>query len=170
LLTNLFESVGLKEGVNFKISPDIMYENSHSLRDKDLVLLCGPARNHILHELGDLHMRYSMKVANDGSNILEDTFRGSQQMLTSRELPPSSNSEKFDYGIIASLPNPINHERKLVVLAGVHGTGTVGATEFVTTGEGLLNLRKTPEIGGVCELVKAVYREDVETPTELKLV
>jgi hypothetical protein len=170
-LARLFESVGLKEGLNFNILPDIKVKRDHNLWDKDLVLLCGPARNHVARDLGPaLRMRYTMELDQDGSNVLKDTLRGGQQMLTSRELAQPTSNENFDYGIVASLPNPNNHSRQLVILAGVHGTGTVGAAQFLTVDGELPKLVKGRKDRVVCELVKAIYDDDIETPTSLRLV
>jgi hypothetical protein len=171
LLAALFESIGLKEGVDFNILPDIKVKADDNLWDRDLVLLCGPARNHVFRELNSaLRMRYSMELDQSGANVLRDTLRGGQQMLTSRELPQPLNGGHFDYGIVASLPNPNNHNRKIVVLAGVHGTGTVGATKFLTQDDELQNLVMSQKGRVVCELVKASYDDDVETPANVRLV
>ncbi len=170
-LVQLFESVGLKEGVNFKILPDIRVKADHTLWDKDLVLLCGPARNRIFRDLCPaLRMRYAMEVDQDGSNVLRDTHRGNQPMLASRELPQPTDDGNFDYGLVASLPNPNNHSKQLVILAGIHGTGTVGAAQFLTEDGGLRNLAKRREDQIVSEVVKALYDDDIEAPTKLRLV
>lgn len=174
LLAGLFESVGLKEGLDYSILPDFKVKNNRELWNKDLVLLCGPARNHVFRDLNnELQMRYVMEIDQDGSNVLKDMQRGGQQMLTSRELKQVTNNENFDYGIIASLPNPKNSMRQLVILAGVHGTGTVGAAQFLTEDKGLLKLvkaRRNQKNQVVCELVKAIYDDDIETPVSLPLV
>src|SRR6266702_963976 len=50
-LSRLFESVGLQEGIDFNIVPDIRVKRDPTLWDKDLVLLCGPARNHVFRDI-----------------------------------------------------------------------------------------------------------------------
>ena len=170
-LARLFESVGLKEGVDFSILPDIKVKNYQDLWGKDLVLLCGPARNGVMRDLSSaIRMRYMMEVGENGSNVLRDMHRGGQQMLASRELTRPTNDGNFDYGLLASLPNPNNHSRRLVILAGVHGTGTVGAAQFLAIEEELLKLatRRTDQV--VSEVVQALYDGDIETPTSLRLV
>jgi hypothetical protein len=170
-LARLFESAGLKEGINFKISPDIEVKTDLNLWGNDLVLLCGPARNHVLRDLDPvLRMRYMMELDQDGSNVLKDTLRGGQQMLTSRELTQPTKDGNFDYGIVASLPNPNNPSRQIVILAGVHGTGTLGAAQFLTKDGELPKLVKTRKDRVVCELVQAIYGDDLETPTTVRLV
>lgn len=67
-LARLFESVGLKEGIDFNILPDIRVKSDRDLWDKDLVLLCGPARNRVVRDLSSaIRMRYRMEVDKDGS-------------------------------------------------------------------------------------------------------
>jgi hypothetical protein len=172
LLVRLFESVGMKEGNDgFTIKPDIQVKTDSNLWDKDLVLLCGPARNHIFHDLCPIiKMRYTMEDNEEGSNVLKDTLRGHQQLLASRELPPSTSDGNFDYGLLASLPNPNNHSRRIVILAGIHGTGTVGAAEFLTTGRELQSLVKRRQNQVISEVVQAFYDGDIETPTKTRLV
>ena len=170
LLARLFESVGLKEGINFNILPDIKVKSGHNLWDKDLVLLCGPARNHVFRDLSpELRMRYIM-LDQDGRNVLKDMRRAGTPMPTSRELPEPTNDGNFDYGVVASLPNPNNRNRQLVILAGVHGTGTVGAAQFLTADGELPKLVKAREDHIVCEVVQAKYDDDIETPTGVRLV
>lgn len=170
-LVRLFESVGLKEGANFNILPDIRVKSDHALWDKDIVLLCGPARNRVLGELSPaIRMRYTMEADQYGSNILRDMLRGGQQMLASRELAQPTDDGDFDYGLVASLPNPNNHSRQLVILAGIHGTGTVGAAQFLATDGELRKIAMRRKDHVVSEVVQALYDGDIETPTGLRLV
>lgn len=170
LLVRLFESVGLKEGNGFTILPDIRVKVDNTLWDSDIVLLCGPARNHVFRNLCPvIKMRYAMEVDSQESNILRDTLRGGQQLLASRELSQPTSEGDFDYGLLASLPNPYNQSRRVVILAGIHGTGTVGAAQFLSTDKGLQEISKRRQSHVVSELVKTSYDGDIETPTSLKL-
>jgi hypothetical protein len=171
LLVRLFESVGLKEGNGFTILPDIRVKIDDSLWDNDIVLLCGPARNHVFRELCPvIKMRYTMEVDVHGANVLRDTLRGGQQLLASRELTQPTSEGDFDYGLLASLPNPYNQSRRLVVLAGIHGTGTVGAAQFLSSGKGLQEISQRRRNHVVSELLKTPYGGDIETPTSQQLV
>jgi hypothetical protein len=171
LLVRLFESVGLSEGCKFTILPDIRVKIDDSLWNNDIVLLCGPARNHVFRELCPvIRMRYTMEIDSHGSNVLRDTIRGGQPLLASRELPQPVSDGDFDYGLLASLPNPYNQSRRLVILAGIHGTGTVGAAQFLSTRKGLQEISKRRCSHVVSELLKTSYDGDIETPTGLRLV
>lgn len=170
LLVGLFESVGLKEGNGFTILPDIRVKTDNALWDSDIVLLCGPARNHVFRDLCPvIRMRYTMEVDTGGFNVLRDTLRGGQQLLASRELPQPTSEGDFDYGLLASLPNPHNPSRRVVILAGIHGTGTVGAAQFLAEDKRLQEVSRKRRNYIVSELVKASYDSDIETPTSLKL-
>src|SRR6202035_4294334 len=98
-----------------------------------------------------------------GSNVLRDTLRGGQPLLASRELPLPASEGDFDYGLLASLPNPYNQSRRVVLLAGIHGTGTVGAAQFLSTDKGLQEAARRRQSHVVSELVKASYDGDIET-------
>ena len=91
-------------------------------------------------------------------------------MLASRELSQPTGGGDFDYGLIASLPSPFNPSRRLIILAGIHGTGTVGAAQFLATGKGLQDISKRRGNTVVSKLLKTSYDGDIETPTNLELV
>lgn len=91
-------------------------------------------------------------------------------MLASRELKRPANDGDFDYGLLASLPSPNNYTRRLVILAGIHGTGTVGAAQFLAMDGELLKLATRRKDQVVSEVVQALYDGDIETPTSLRLV
>jgi hypothetical protein len=171
-LTKLFESLGLREGVDFNVCPDRQAEKQPDLWDRNLVLLCGPARNNILRAtLPRLEMRYRMDVAPDTRrNILTDTV-ANVQLKSSRELAPETESTSgYDFGLVASAPSSHNAARRIVVLAGIHGTGTVGAAEFVCAVDSLelLNARRSREV--VSQALRVNYEADIETPTQITLI
>jgi hypothetical protein len=171
-LVALFKSVGLREGVDFTVHPDRSDRQLplDKLWDFNIVLLCGPARNTIFAKVAELlPMRYAMTVGSDGGNALVDRSRR-QQLQSSRQRNKPTASP-YDYGLVASLPNPNNPSRRLVILAGIHGTGTVGAAEFVSDLSSLriLNDRRSRET--ISEVVRVDYsNDDLETPTRIELV
>jgi len=164
-LVQLFESMQMREGVDFTVEPDRRITNTSLLREDNTVLLCGPARNGLSADLlGRTDLRYQMH-ATRGVNVLTDTQRPNVRYLPSRELPlPPTRS--FDYGLIASFPHPGNSERRVVVLAGIHGTGTVGAAEYVCTPGNLERIVKAFEYQRTSLVVRVDYDDaDLETPT-----
>jgi hypothetical protein len=169
-LATVLESSGMREGVDFSVMPDRRVTIDDALWRNNLVLLCGPARNAVLEHLAPaLSMRYTMSVDDAGRNVLTDRDRDSR-MLSSREAG-SSNSGHYDFGLIASLPSPRQPQRRVVLLAGIHGTGTVGAASFVTDVGNLrtLNGRRRTD-GVVSEVIRVDYTDDIETPTGTRLV
>ncbi|MDG4822485.1 hypothetical protein O7635_11555 [Asanoa sp. WMMD1127] len=168
-LATLLEAAGMHEGVDFTVVPDRSVAINAELWRNNLVLLCGPARNAVLDEIApSLSMRYTMTVGADGRNVLTDHERETR-MLSSRE-GGSPNNSNYDYGLIASLPNPRQPLRRVVVLAGIHGTGTVGASGFVTDPGNLKTLNDRATDGIVSEVVRVDYGADIETPTRMRLV
>jgi hypothetical protein len=175
-LARFFESYGLREGKerDFVIVPDFEVTIDDALWDHNLVLLCGPARNAVYRTLSpSLDMRYTMTLSpvDAERNVLTDHHR-QEHLQSSRErgLPPSVGC--FDYGLVVSTPSPRNTARRLVLLAGIHGTGTVAAAQFVSTASELKNLNgRRSSADTVCEVVQAMYlAADNETPTTTRLV
>jgi hypothetical protein len=176
ILAGLFEDVKLQEGVDFIILPDRQVGSEDLLWVNNIVLLCGPARNSCFRVVAPTvdDMRYKMEVTPDGrGNLLMDSLRGTR-ILSSRQqelesIANNASNTNFDYGLIASIPNFRNIEKRVVILAGIHGTGTVGAAQFVASLENLktLNGRRDREL--VCEIVRVGYDNDIETPTRIQL-
>ncbi len=169
-LARLFESVGLREGVNFTIAPD------RNIRDGDfwkqnLVLLCGPVRNEIFKRVSPLQsaLRYTMFASADGArNVLTD-LRREQQLCSSRETGGEVNSG-YDWGLVSSFVNPRDPSYRIVLLAGIHGTGTVGAAEYVCDVDNLKTLISRTEAHAISEVLRVDYDGDIETPTNVRLV
>ncbi|WP_157978288.1 MULTISPECIES: hypothetical protein [Nocardia] len=162
-LATLFESLGLKEGAEFSIHPDRRVSSNDDLWNNNLVLVCGPARNSVLRQISErIEMRYSITAEND-DNILVDSFRNPGRLRSSREAPPGEVNGNFDYGLIASISSPRNPARKLVILAGIHGTGTLGAAQFVSDGDNLSKLNQRRSQGSVSEVIRVRY-DDIEQP------
>ncbi len=172
-LAKLFESVGLREGPDFAILPDRSVRIDDALWANNLVLLCGPARNKVFEHVAPLcaAARYSMTVTQDRRNVLTDNKRR-QQLRSSREVGAEDPNSGFDFGLISSLPSPQGAAKRVVLLAGIHGTGTVGAAEFVCS---LTNLRELVNRQALqaplSHAVRVDYDEaDRETPIRMELV
>lgn len=170
----LFESAGLREGQDLTVYP---YRPDRgllpvNLSETNIVLLCGPARNNAYEKItaGAQPMRYSRTVGSDEKNVLKDGHRN-QQLLASRESLDASSGSAYDYGLVASLPSPYNSSKRLVILAGIHGTGTVGAAEFVADPANVRILNGRWDGGTISEIIRVDYDDsDFETPTAIRLV
>jgi hypothetical protein len=102
----------------------------------------------------------------DGSNILTDTLTGTR-LSSSRQLRGSVGPIGHDFAVIASLPNPRNPARRIVILAGIHGVGTVGATEFVEDLKRLRSLERLRRNGSISAVGKVEYRtSDRDNPSQ----
>ncbi|GIF48952.1 hypothetical protein DFJ67_2656 [Asanoa ferruginea] len=170
-LATILEASGMREGVDFSVLPDRRVDIDDELWRNNLVLLCGPARNAVLAHLTpslSMSMRYTMTVDDEQENVLTDHERETR-MLSSREAGAGTIGN-YDYGLIASLPNPRQPQRRVVLLAGIHGTGTVGAAGFVTDAGNLRTLNGRRADGIVSEVVRVDYADDIETPTRTRLV
>lgn len=172
-LTRLFESAGLREGRDFTVHADRADRSlpEDKLSEMNLILLCGPARNSVFDKLSAiLSMRYSMAVGTDGKNVLKDGDR-EETLRSSREKDDTPNGPGYDWGLIASLPRLNNPSKRIVILAGIHGTGTVGATEFVADLNNLRILDGRRDGETISEVIRVDYdSKDIETPTRIRLV
>src|SRR5262249_51963958 len=133
-IARLLEIAGRLEGKSFDILPEAdftaRYGDLAAASDFDLVLLCRPKRNPLVVELLRItpHLRYQLtRSLETGENILYDRSRNSH-LVSSRDAgTQDSDTTPYDFGLILSMPCPLNIDRQLVVLAGIHGTGTLAA-------------------------------------------
>jgi hypothetical protein len=169
-LARLFESLGLHEGTDFTISPDRRVKENSDLWSQNLILLCGPMRNKIFQLVASDQraLRYTMLVGEDGRNVLTDTER-KYRLRSSRESGADSG-KPYDWGMVTSFVNPRNSSRRIVLLAGIHGTGTVGAVEYVTELANLKRLISRSDDHSISEVIRVDYEDDIETPTNSTLV
>lgn len=171
-LSRFLESVGLREGTHFTIHPDRSEQGLpvDQLSKLNVVLLCGPARNEIFAKVAEvLTMRYWMTLDDEGRNLLRD-HRREEWVKSSRDKGGDENGKAYDFGLIASLPNPYNSSRRLVILAGIHGTGTVGAAEFVANLDNIRTLDNRRSGETISEIVRVDYAAgDIESPTHIEL-
>ncbi|WOX12156.1 hypothetical protein [Streptomyces sp. N50] len=177
ILAQFFEESNLREGLDFTIIPDRRVVSESMLRDNNVVALCGPARNSCYRRLASApsSMRYELTEnpnPNGRGNLLRDNLRNtriysSRQDVSERGVTEDSH---FDYGLVASLPNLRNPSKRLVLLAGIHGSGTVAATQFVANSENLRLLQHRQQAGVICEVLHVKYlEEDPETPIDVRL-
>jgi hypothetical protein len=177
-VAHLLEVAGLREGPDFLIQPDIDLprhangELAPALWDENLVFLCGPKRNAVLREtiipVLPPSVRYQLGVDPvTGENVLTDRKR-EVTLVSSRDAPGSTSN--FDYGLIVSVPNPMNAARRLVLLCGVHGTGTLGVAEFISELKNLDKLVNRGESGVIAEVVRADYSHDPDIIDHVELV
>ncbi len=182
-LARMFESVGLREGEDFDIAPATWVKDNdsgkYSLAGRNLVLLCGPSRNEIFRRfmLDERMLPYSMVVGHDDKgkpfNILKDQY--GTRFMSSRQSAPDPDGQEFDWAIVSSYPNPRDSSFRIVLLAGIHGTGTVGAAEQVTQLAKLKEIigRRPKDVRGkaISRRLRVEYAKgDIETPTSVTLV
>ncbi|MFH9554165.1 hypothetical protein ACIBAH_30880 [Streptomyces sp. NPDC051445] len=177
ILAQFFEESNLREGVDFTIVPDRGVVSESLLRENNVVALCGPARNSCYRRLVSTpsSMRYDMaENPNPGGrgNLLRDNLRNTRIYSSRQEAAERGVAEDshFDYGLVASLPNLRNPSKRLVLLAGIHGSGTVAAAQFVANSENLGLLSHRQQAGVICEVLHVKYlEEDPETPIDVRL-
>lgn len=176
-IARLMEGAGRLEGHEFMILPEgdfaTHFGELEAAAEHDLVLLCGPKRNRLVSELLRMapYLRYQLSRSPEtGENVLLDRERNSQ-LISSRDTTAASAAETaYDFGLILSMPSPLNMDRNLVVLAGIHGTGTLGAAQYVSDPGRLRALCRRRQHGVIQEVVRAEYKTDPEVISKLVLV
>jgi hypothetical protein len=156
-IARLFDSTGMSEGKDFQIISEVEYKAGYvpNSSDCNLVLLCGPKRNSLVSEVLGLtpFLRYQLSRSPTGENVLFDKERNSR-FESSRDLEQSSpvSNGNYDFGLLLSIPNPLSPNTRLVVLSGIHGTGTLGAALFVSDPSRLASLCRRRRKGIVQEV------------------
>lgn len=177
-VVSLLESMDLKEGIDFVINADteLMDANNDFIPEvmqENLILICGPKRNKLtakmLDRLPSLHYQLS-KDQND-NNVIYDSIRGTY-LISSQDMNINSNQAILaghDFGIIISTPDPANNNRNIVVLAGIHGSGTLGAGMFISNTDNLRELCRRRQNGLIQEVVAANYKGHLDNVVNVKL-
>ena len=183
---NLFETAGKKEGPDFTIEPESRFLTLKGEVDpkdlgRNLILLGGPKRNKVALEVlkRSARQRYDMDLDDAGENRLYDSR--TRNHLTStrddRNKPESTgdndNDESigYDYGLIMSMKNPFRSDRGVLVVAGIHGPGTIGAATYISDRGNLSNLsRRRGKDGIIQEVVCVRYIVKSDIIVEISLV
>lgn len=182
IIASLFESIGKKEGIDFTIVPDVdllLADGSiePTIMDKNLVLICAPKRNRIAKHILSKSPKLRYQIETDettGQNVFFDELR--QTFLISSQdvkYPEKQNQmpvlDGYDYGLIASMPNPFNLSKNVVIFAGIHGSGTLGAGMFIDDENSRSELCRRRKNGVIQELIIAKYKGGIEKVFETSL-
>lgn len=181
-IANLLEMIGKRENRDFRIAPESSYLTPEGAVDPEvlnynLVLLGGPKRNKVTREVLKMaaKLRYDMQLDAKGENRLYDR-RAKHEFRSSRDLAPSpaqpadedlEGTNGYDYGLIMSMPNPLHLDRGVLLLAGLHGIGTVGAASYISERRRLQELARKRQGGVIQEVVYVKYITGSERITEL---
>jgi hypothetical protein len=170
IVAALFDSLSLKEGVDFAIGPDIHYSSPDggiaTARGANLVLICGPKRNamtrFVLQKTPDL--RYQLTVdPKSGENALYDRHLG--DFLVPRWPAATGIPGGQDYGLIQAFPNPFSLNNTVVIIAGVHGAGTLAAGQWLSEANNLAELARRKRAKIIETVVVGCFEHDPELLT-----
>lgn len=182
-LSGLLESIGLKEGQDFSVAPESNFltskgeVNLESLRC-NLILLGGPKRNKITAEIlkGSVKPRYDMHLDESGENVLYDSFTRNH-LKASRDDPQfrsqsDDNDEGYgyDYGLVMTMANPLNLDHGVLIIAGIHGPGTIGASTFITDKKSVALMISKRHGGVIQEVVYAKYACKTDRIIEVSMI
>ena len=187
-IASLFNRFHMREGKDFEIVSEAdpredqegkeveVLSNSdvsqyEGLWDRNVVLIGGPRRNPVLDSVLPhlTALPFEMKFDRTTRQTLLTDVHRHQQLKGSRDNPEHKNGGTYDYGLIASVPNPRNPMRRLVIVAGIHGIGTVGAAQFVAQVDNLKTLKRRAKNGVVAVPLLVRYKPGNENPVSYEL-
>lgn len=182
-IANLLESIGMKEGSDFSIEPEPSFLTPEGSVDtavlsRNLILLGGPKRNRLADDIlgASAKLRYDMRLHTSGENELYDrrTRHFLQASRDAREYQPADDKPTtavaHDYGLIVSMPNPLHLDRGVVIIAGLHGPGTVGAAQFVSHQDHLKELNRRRKGGVIQEVVYVEHKTGSDEILQVSLI
>ena len=178
-IANLFDRAHRQEDRDFHVQPEfeilIAQQVDPMLWRQNLVLLCGPKRNSAVAEAFTRlpsGINYTMTVdpATD-RNLLRDNRRN-HLLKSSREDPDVAAKPVggYDYGLVLSMQDAFYPGATVTILAGVHGTGTLGCGEFLSDPKNVRELLRRRKNGVIAEAIRVDYGSDFESITEITLV
>jgi hypothetical protein len=183
-VANMLEMVGMKEGHDFRITPESDCLTPKGVVDPEvlkynLVLLGGPKRNKVTHEIlkRSAKLRYDMQLDSTGENRFYDRV-AKHEFRASRDDPVHSGiddnsydgSVGCDYGLIMSMPNPLHLDRGVLLLAGIHGPGTAGAALYISDRSHLAELCRRRKGGIIQEAVCVKHSAGADRIIEVSLI
>lgn len=179
---SVFSKCGMSEDKHYYILPDTeCLDRNGEPKDKiiseNLICICSPKRNHltklVLEKSTYLRFHFDKDVSS-GELVISDSKAPMMAYISSRD--DSQHEETagvvsgYDYALVASLPNPYNHERRVLVISGIHGTGTQGAAKYFTEIENreAISSRKEKDVAEV--IFKVSYAGQYESITKVVML
>jgi hypothetical protein len=83
-----------------------------------------------------------------------------------KEISPKAG---HDFGLILAVPSPYNLERTVIILSGIHGAGTIGASLFISSVSNISELLRRRKGKLIQEIIVAKYQDDHEKVEEVSL-
>jgi hypothetical protein len=178
ILAVLLSRAHRREGVGLTVSADVeLIKGGHvdpALWKENLILLCGPKRNPLVKDaLANLpqNLKYTMSVdPATGRTMLRDNNRG-HWLSSSTDDKAAGNTPNgnYDYGLILSVQNAFHEGATVTILAGLHGTGTLGCAAFLKDIQNIKKLLDRRDNGIICEVVKVYYGDSFEEVLDTRL-
>ncbi len=134
----------------------------------NLLIIGGPRHNKAADMIFQKshNLRYRMIFdPHAGTHYIQDT-------VTQNEIRSTSDSvgQGRDFGLILSLPNPLNSSQHVVLLAGIHGSGTLGAERIVSNPKELKELCHSRRNGIIERILLADYSDNQLRVTQASLL
>jgi hypothetical protein len=184
-IANLLESAGMKEGLDFKVTPEAnCLESDGSVNpgmlNHNLILLGGPKRNKVTLDVLQraAKLRFQMGLDNSGENQLYDDAT-KNYLISSRDDPDhyhqanassTDQSIEYDYGLIWSMNNPHHLYQRILLLAGIHGPGTIGTVTYISSSDNLATLSLKREGGVIQAVIQTKYIANTDDIKEISLI
>ncbi|MCA0352231.1 MAG: hypothetical protein LCH85_09560 [Chloroflexi bacterium] len=174
----LLYKTGKEQDKDFDIVSEnkLLDQNSNieiHIRSRNIISICGPKRSAIVNRLLSNHnkkLRYEFKTNDLGIYYIYDHQLGTN-ITSSRDNPEyRGNDDQYDYGLIISMPNPLNNECNVVLFTGIHGIGSRGAIDFISDPINMERLCNERKKGIIQALVKVDYQNNSHIIDDIILV
>jgi hypothetical protein len=119
--------------MRFWSSPAVLHPAQvHDRKTQNLILIGGKDTNSLTSSIAPrIGCQLESLIDSKGHNVIRDSKLEKDYRVTWQ---PTPNTEggilRQDYGILACGTNPYNPERKVILLAGAHGLGSLAAAEI----------------------------------------
>jgi hypothetical protein len=145
ILTNFLAKAGFVEDKHYfvyachKCPTQDVGRSTMRWTEQNVVLLCSPRRNsayrdYFVDDLSRIKFRLTMEdwTSATTQHVVHTEGRQRTTFQSSRDQTPPPPGRPYDYGLIRSLPNPHASNRRLVIMEGIHGSGTIGCAKLGT--------------------------------------
>jgi hypothetical protein len=119
--------------MRFWSSPAVLHPSQvYERKTQNLILIGGKDTNSLTSMIAPrIGCQLESLINSEGHNVVRDSKLDVDHQVTWQAIPDAQGGIlRKDYGILACGTNPYNPERKVILLAGAHGLGSLAAAEI----------------------------------------
>jgi len=122
-----------------------------------VILVCSPKGNRQSSKVAEqIKLPFIFETAPTGKSVLKDRDTGLEFLS-----PWDQQSNRFDLALVAGWKDKLRN-RRVLLLWGIHGVGTVGAAKFLTNPSNLKHICRTAKGEDFALVVKVPFESNLE--------